>query len=99
MVWPVSATSLPPLSATGDTLARPVREDSQSMTTSRRQAAGPTMHRRRVLAVTASVVAAALLITPAAGAAVKTGSALPTWPASADWQQYVEAPGSPDLTP
>jgi hypothetical protein len=69
------------------------------MTTSRRQAAGLTMYRRRALAVTASVVAAALLITPAAGAAVKTGSALPTWPAAADWQQYVEAPGSLNLTP
>jgi alpha-L-rhamnosidase len=39
-------------------------------------------------------------MTPAAaGAVVKTGSALPTWPASADWQQYVEAPGSLNVTP
>ena len=55
---------------------------------------------RRALAVTAGVAAAALLMTPAAGADVRTGGgALPTWPASPDWQQYVEAPASPDLTP
>ena len=69
------------------------------MTISRRQAAGPTTYRRRALAAGATAVAAALLMTPAAGAAVKTGGGMPTWPASADWQQYVEAPGSLNLTP
>jgi alpha-L-rhamnosidase len=105
MMWagtgmsPVPATSLPPLSATGDTLAGPVREDSRTMTTSRRQAAGRTTY-RRALAAGASVLAAALLMTPAAaGAAVRTGGPLPSWPASPDWQQYVEAPGSANLTP
>src|SRR5580700_2998697 len=100
-MWPVPATSLPPPSATRDTLARPVREDSRSMTNSRRQAAGLTAYRRRALAVSASVVAAAaLLMTPAAaGAAVTMGGPLPSWPASPDWHQYVEAPGSANLTP
>ena len=70
------------------------------MTTSRCQSAGLTTCRSRALAVGASVLAAALLMTPAAaGAAVKTGGALPTWPTSPDWQQYVEAPGSLNLTP
>jgi alpha-L-rhamnosidase len=69
------------------------------MTTSRRQAAGRTTY-RRALAAGASVLAAALLMTPAAaGAAVRTGGPLPSWPASPDWQQYVEAPGSANLTP
>ena len=30
---------------------------------------------------------------------MKTGGGMPTWPAAADWQQYVEAPGSLNLTP
>ena len=69
------------------------------MTTSRHKAARLTTYRRCALAAGASVVAAALFMTPAAGAAVKTGGGLPTWPAAEDWQQYVEAPGSPNLTP
>jgi hypothetical protein len=70
------------------------------MTTFRRHAAGLTTHRRRALAAGASVVAAALFMTPAAGAAASTGGQqMPTWPAAANWQQYVEAPGSLNLTP
>ena len=46
------------------------------------------------------MAAAALLVTPAAaGAAVTMSGPLPSWPASPDWQQYVEAPGSLNLTP
>jgi hypothetical protein len=74
-------------------------QDSLNMTTSRCQSAGLIKRRRRALAVGASVVAAALLVTPAARAAVKAGGALPAWPASPDWQQYVEAPGSLNLSP
>ena len=45
-------------------------------------------------------VAAALFVSPVcAGASVGAGGGLPAWPAAPDWQQYVEAPASLNLTP
>lgn len=53
-----------------------------------------------MLAIGASVVAAALLVSPVpAGAAATGNGGLPGWPSGPDWQQYVEAPASLNLTP
>jgi alpha-L-rhamnosidase len=47
-----------------------------------------------------SAAAVILLVTPAsAGASTAAGPALPDWPTAPGWQQYVEAPSSPNLNP
>ena len=58
--------------------------------------------RRLALAVGATAVAAAMLVVPvSAGAATRASAApaLPAWPASPHWEQYVEAPATLNLAP
>jgi alpha-L-rhamnosidase len=63
-----------------------------------------TLRRRRRLALagSATAAAAAMLVVPVTAGAAATasaGPALPAWPTSADWQQYVEAPAALNLAP